>query len=112
MCSKHYSRVRKYGDPQITKYDHRPGEWRLSSEGYVIRHIGGRTELQHRRAMEQQLGRELFPDETVHHKNGNRADNRIENLELWSKSQPAGQRVEDKLAWAREMIARYETTTE
>ena len=43
----------------------------------------------------------------MHHKNGQRADNRIENLELWSKSQPSGQRVVDKLRWAREIVALY-----
>lgn len=62
--------------------------------------------------MEYQLNRPLWPDETVHHKNGHRSDNRIENLELWSKWQPSGQRVEDKLAWAREILARYEQTEE
>jgi len=42
--------------------------------------------------------------------NGVRDDNRPENLELWSKSQPKGQRATDKLAWAKEIIRMYEPT--
>jgi hypothetical protein len=63
---------------------------------------------QHHLVMERRLGRYLLPGESVHHRNGNRTDNRIENLELWAVAQPAGQRATDLLTWAHEVIARYE----
>jgi hypothetical protein len=52
--------------------------------------------------MEQYLGRKLYPFENVHHRNGIRSDNRPENLELWAKAQPSGQRVEDLVAFVVE----------
>ena len=63
--------------------------------------------MQHRVIMAEDIGRPLFRHENVHHINGQRDDNRIENLELWSKSQPSGQRVADKVAWAIDFLSEY-----
>lgn len=113
LCPAHYGRLRA-GRPLDTPLRRYGVNQYTDSRGYVILYhldAEGRRchTAEHRHVMEQAIGRALRPGETVHHKNGVRNDNRLENLELWSSSHPPGQRVADTLAWARNLIADYES---
>ena len=85
----------------------------INSDGYVDVYLPGHPMAstngrvnEHRLMMSNALGRPLESYESVHHRNGDRSDNSIENLELWDRSQPSGQRATDKAQWAGTLLAR------
>jgi hypothetical protein len=60
----------------------KPANRYVDANGYVRVKVEDKWKLEHRHVMEQKIGRPLTRRETVHHKNGNRSDNRTRNLEL------------------------------
>lgn len=99
-------RHRRRGFCDAHSRPHRPKRKRsyINKNGYVVV-AGGR--LEHRVVIAQVIGRSLRSDEHVHHKNGVKTDNRSCNLELWCVNHPKGQRVEDLVKWAQELLELY-----
>lgn len=127
-CSQTCKRLgvsRKYKNlPVFGPKKHIRGTGYLTSSGYKMvsanhprarmrsQKTGNGQILEHILIMEKDIGRYLREDESVHHKNGIRSDNRIENLELWSKTthgqhQRFGQRLNEKMKSFIEFLESY-----
>lgn len=96
------------------RFTEEPRKRHVKQNGYVWISIpanlnnGKKREImEHRWVMSQHLGRDLLPEETVHHIDGNRQNNALSNLELFCSRHGPGQRVVDMIAFAIEMLRTY-----
>ncbi len=117
FCAAHYKRVLAHGDPLVdVPIKKVRGVGTIAHDGYryvpvpaEVRHLTNNAAWvgEHRLVMAHHLGRALASDEQVHHINGDRSDNALGNLELWSTSHPSGRRIEDLLEFCMVMFDRY-----
>jgi hypothetical protein len=116
LCNTHYRRLLATGDARPDEpirivtgegWDNH-GYWVVPVPDDERRLSGGERRMaEHRLVMARALDRPLYSDEVVHHRNGDRTDNRLVNLELWTTSHPSGQRVTDKIDFALRILRRY-----
>jgi len=114
-CSCECGRVTSKASPSLTSGGSkscgcsRNKGGKVNNQGYmsVYDRVDRKYKLQHREVYKKHYGIKLKPHQNIHHINGNRLDNRIENLELWDTSQPSGQRIEDKIKYYFELVEDY-----
>ncbi|WP_432489304.1 HNH endonuclease [Kineococcus sp. SYSU DK018] len=129
LCENHYQRrwrgLEDWDSLELKRPKRAKGEGTVNSQGYRVVKVwrDGRWASvgQHRVAFEEVLGRRLTGQENIHHRNGDRADNRTDgaprtnqggnlvsgNLELYFIKQPRGQEIGPKVDWGVEMIVDY-----
>ena len=115
LCPKHYAAWKAHGDPTgQSAWAKKRYEKIVDDNGYVMVYAKGHGNArksgrvpEHRLVMSEHLGRPLHKNENVHHKNGDRADNSLTNLELWVTVQPPGQRPLDLMNFARFILKTY-----
>lgn len=110
--------IKRKGLPaNYKRWKNSAGQGNITSQGYRVvttelkdhpnAYERGNRMAEHTYIMIKHLGRPLHKGETVHHINGDRLDNRLENLELWHRSHPPGQRVEDKIRYCIDFLELY-----
>lgn len=91
LCENHYRRMLRNGSPTIHINQPHGCARTRRVDGYIYITVEGKQVMEHRHFIEQSLKRQLLPTEIVHHKDGDRANNALSNLELLDK------RAHDKL---------------
>lgn len=95
ICKKHGIQTQRTGPRSGPGHPEWKGGQIIDKNGYLLVYCPGHPHASgsrksyvraHRLVVEQHLGRYLDPKEVVHHKNGDRLDNRIENLSLYSEN--------------------------